>query len=118
MLSAEVHRLFQEKPINPTSAIPIQVESHKVQPQRLAETPESSHRGVQVRTNMLLSALPEVMYDKPAKCKEYNNPSPKDPLILLRSPLNHSYCVTTYAQCSTNTVELLLRTLEHFSLIS
>lgn len=49
-----------------------------------------------IQATSVLKPLSKVMYDQPAEKEEDDHSGPKDPFILLRSPLNHSYRVTTY----------------------
>jgi hypothetical protein len=60
----------------------------------------------------------QVMYDEPAKCKEDHNTSPKDPLVLLRSPLNHTYGISTDTQCICNAIQPSLCSLQHLPLLT
>jgi len=58
------------------------------------------------------------MYNQPTEQEEDNDASPEYPLVLLRPPLHHAYCVPTYAECVCNSVQPLLGAFEHVSLLS
>jgi len=52
------------------------------------------------------------------KDDEHNNPTPKDPLVLLRPPLHHAHRISTDPQRRPNTIQLPLRALQDLPLIA
>jgi hypothetical protein len=58
------------------------------------------------------------MQQQPAESKENNHSRPKNPLILLRPPLNHTNRISTDPQRVRNTIQPLLRPLQDLPLLS
>lgn len=52
------------------------------------------------------------MQTQPAESEEQENTGPKDPLVLPRSPLNHSYCIARQAERIRHRIHPLLDVLE------
>jgi hypothetical protein len=58
------------------------------------------------------------VYNKPAEQEEDNDSCPKNPLILLGSPFNHTNSIATDTQRIGYAVQSFLRPLEHLSLLT
>lgn len=68
----------------------------------------------------LTIAMPssQVVDDQPAEQEKDHHPTPEDPFILLRSPLHHTYGITTNTQGICNSVKPPLCALEHIPLLA
>ena len=64
------------------------------------------------------SAIPssQKVYYRPAEQEEHNHTSPKDPLILPRSPLHHANRISTDPQRARHVIQPPLRALQHVTL--
>lgn len=60
-----------------------------------AEHPRGRHAHAIIA---VLMPSPQIVNDQPAEQEEDDDSTPEYPLVLLRSPLNHAYCVATNTQ--------------------
>lgn len=58
------------------------------------------------------------MYNQPAKQEEHHYSRIEYPLVLLRPPLHHAYCIAAYTERISHCVQPPLRTLQDISLLS
>jgi len=82
---------------------------------RQSETPTMVFQ-IHVSSRFLTS--PQISQHQPDKDNKHTDSRPEYPLILLRPPLHHLDRISTNPKRIRNTVQLLLRTLEHLSLLS
>lgn len=87
---------------------------------RLANPNDAPSASKNMSSPVLLAVTmpsPQVVDDQPTEQEENYHSTPENPLVLLRSPLDHAYCIATNTQGVCNGVQPPLCALEHVPLL-